>query len=164
MPIYEFYCSECHTIFNFLSPRIDTQKRPDCPRCGKPELERRASLFSISKGRTEEEGESGEDFPDIDESKMEQAMNMLSREAEGIDEDDPKQAAKLMRKLFDSTGLRMGGGMEEAMRRLEKGEDPEQVEADLGDVLEGEDLFEAPRKTLRRKLLPPEQDETLYDL
>lgn len=164
MPIYEFYCSECHTIFNFLSQRVNTTKRPPCPRCGKPKLDRRASLFAISKGRKDDDEGGEEELPDIDESKMEQAMNMLSREAEGIDEDDPKQAAKLMRKLFDSTGLRMGGGMEEAMRRLEKGEDPEQVEADLGDVLEGEDLFEAPRKTLRRKLLPPEQDETLYDL
>lgn len=163
MPIYEFYCSDCHTIFNFLSTRVDTEKRPDCPRCGRPRLERRASLFAISKGRKDHD-EEDEDLPDLDEAKMEQAMHLLSREAEGIDEDDPKQAAKLMRKLFDTTGLRMGAGMEEAMSRLERGEDPEQVEADLGDVLEGEDLFEGPKKTLRRKLLPPEEDETLYDL
>ncbi|XCN71926.1 MAG: FmdB family zinc ribbon protein [Candidatus Electrothrix aestuarii] len=35
MPIYEFYCQDCNTIFNFFSSRINTEKRPDCPKCGK---------------------------------------------------------------------------------------------------------------------------------
>ena len=46
MPIYEFYCPDCHTIFNFFSARIETEKRPDCPRCGRSKLERRMSVFS----------------------------------------------------------------------------------------------------------------------
>ena len=40
----------------------------------------------------------------------------------------------------------MAGGMEEALSRMEKGEDPEQIEADLGDVHEGEDPFIMARK------------------
>ena len=35
-----------------------------------------------------------------------------------------------MRKLTDVTGLKLGPGMEEALNRMEAGEDPEQVEAD----------------------------------
>lgn len=163
MPIYEFYCADCHTIFNFLSPRINTTKRPDCPLCGRPELERRVSLFAISKGRKESEEES-EDLPDIDESKMEQAMQMLSKEADKLDEEDPRQAAKLMRRLFDSTGLQMGSGMEEAIRRLEAGEDPDEVEAELGDAIEQEDIFQAAKKGNPRRLLAPYKDETIYDL
>ena len=31
MPVYEFYCPDCHMIFNFLSRRIDTRKRPPPP-------------------------------------------------------------------------------------------------------------------------------------
>jgi putative FmdB family regulatory protein len=35
MPIYEFYCPDCHTVFSFFSSRIDTAVRPACPQCGK---------------------------------------------------------------------------------------------------------------------------------
>ena len=45
---------------------------------------------------------------------MEKAMQMLSKEADHMDEDDPKHAANLMRKLSDMTGLHLGPGMEEA--------------------------------------------------
>ena len=104
-------------------------------------------------------------MPDVDESKLEQAMNMLAKEAENINEDDPRQAANLMRKLTDMTGLNMGPGMEEALARMEAGEDPEQIEAEMGDLLEGEDPFSFREKTL--KLLrerPPKVDEELYFL
>jgi len=57
----------------------------------------------------------------IDESKMEQAMNMLAGQAEQMNEDDPRQAAELMRKLSDMSGLKLGQGMEEALTRMEKG-------------------------------------------
>ncbi|MDZ7761847.1 MAG: zinc ribbon domain-containing protein [Desulfovermiculus sp.] len=160
MPIYEFYCSDCHTIFNFFTPRVNTSARPDCPQCGRSGLERRASLFSISKNRPDQDQD---DMPDIDESKMEQAMQMMSREAEGIDEDDPRQAAQLMKRLCSVTGLEMGPGMQEAMRRLEAGEDPDQVEADMGDVLENDELFTMARRGGRLKH-QPKVDETIYDL
>ncbi|HID97729.1 MAG TPA: zinc ribbon domain-containing protein [Thermodesulfobacteriaceae bacterium] len=168
MPVYEFYCPDCHRIFNFLSARIDTEKRPECPKCGRPDLERQVSLFAISKGRKEGEGDS---FPDIDEDRLEKAMASLASEAEGLDENDPRQAAGLMRRLFDATGMEMGSGMEEAIRRMEAGEDPDQIEEELGDVLEQEDPFGGLSgvggkglKTLRKKYLRPEVDEKLYRL
>jgi putative FmdB family regulatory protein len=127
MPVYEFYCPYCHRIFNFLSRRINTNKQPDCPRCGRQQLRRRVSMFAISKGRKEEDAA---DMPDIDEGRMEQAMQALMSEAEGLNEDDPRQAARLMRKLYETTGMEIGGSMEEAIRRMEAGEDPEQIEAE----------------------------------
>ncbi|MFP4034419.1 MAG: hypothetical protein ACLFT5_02815 [Desulfovermiculus sp.] len=102
-------------------------------------------------------------MPDIDESRMEQAMQMMAREAEGVDEDDPRQAAQLMKRLCSATGLEMGPGMQEAMRRLEAGEDPDQVEADLGDVLENDELFTMARRGGRMPRAPI-TDETIYDL
>jgi putative FmdB family regulatory protein len=163
MPIYEFYCDRCNTIFNFFSRTINTTKRPDCPTCRTTKLERRMSAFAVT-GRAKETGEL-DDLP-FDESKMEQAMQMLAGEAEHINEDDPKQAANLMRKLTDMTGLELGSGMEEALRRMEKGEDPEQIEAEMGDILEGEDPFQpAAKKGGRSGGRPaPRKDETLYDL
>jgi putative FmdB family regulatory protein len=162
MPIYEFYCKKCHMIFNFFSSTVNTDKKPLCPRCGKVRLDRQMSLFSRVKTR----GEGDEPpMPDMDESKMEQAMSLLAREAETMDENDPRQAANLMRKLSDMTGLNLGPGMEEALRRMEAGEDPDQIEEEMGDLLEGEDPFSFEGKSPGpRKTNPPRKDETLYEL
>ena len=82
-----------------------------------------------------------------------------------MDENDPRQTADLMRKLSDMTGLDLGGGMEEALQRMEAGEDPEKIEADMGDVLESDDLFTLKKNLVKEsKKHPPKVDETLYDL
>lgn len=161
MPIYEFYCSVCNTIYNFYSKRIDTETRPDCPKCGRTDLERQVSMFStIGKA-----GEEEDQFAGLDESKMEQALDSLMRESEHINEDDPKQMATLMRKFTDRTGINLGDNMEEAISRMERGEDPEQIEKEMGDLLDGDDFsFEAMKKRALSKSLPPAHDETLYDL
>ena len=163
MPIYEFYCDDCNMIFNFFSKSINTRKRPNCPKCNKKKLSRQMSAFAIT-GRASEDGDM-DDLP-FDESKMEQAMQMLAGEAENINEDDPKQAADLMRKLSNMTGMELGAGMEEALQRMESGEDPEQIEAELGDVLENEDPFimAAKKGGSSAKRPAPTRDETLYDL
>jgi hypothetical protein len=31
MPIYEFYCVDCNTLFNFFSKTINTQKNTQVP-------------------------------------------------------------------------------------------------------------------------------------
>jgi len=164
MPIYEFYCEDCHTIFNFFSRTVNTTKRPVCPKCKKKKLQRQVSAFAFT-GKAKESSDL-DDLP-FDESKMEQAMNMLAGEAEKMNEDDPRQAANLMRKLSDMTGMQMGSGMEEALQRMESGEDPEQVEAEMGDILEGEEPFILPDKKgkgIKAKRPAPKRDEALYDL
>ncbi len=164
MPIYEFYCQECNTIFNFFSRSVNTEKIPVCPKCLDVELSRRMSLFSVS-GKAKEEGDM-DDLP-FDESKMEKAMGYLACEADSINEDDPRQAADLMRKLTGMTGLKLGDGMEEALSRMEKGDDPDEIEAQMGDLLENEDPFKMSGKkqdSAGRRRLPPNYDETLYDL
>jgi hypothetical protein len=70
-----------------------------------------------------------------------------------------------MRKLTDATGLSLGDGMEEALHRLEKGEDPDRIEAEMGDLLEGEDPFTVQGRKMKGGRKPkPRVDETLYDL
>ena len=164
MPIYEFYCSDCNVIFNFFSRTVNTSKKPKCPRCKKKALSRQVSLFSFT-GKAKEDGDM-DDLP-IDESKMEKAMEALAGEADKINEDDPRPAANLMRKLSDMTGLKLGSGMEEALARMEKGEDPETIEAEMGDLLEGEEPFELPGKNVggaKANRPAPTKDDTLYDL
>jgi hypothetical protein len=136
-----------------------------CPKCdtGKP-LSRQVSMFAVT-GRASEDG-GDEDLP-FDESKMEKAMAMLEKEAGNINEDDPRQAANLMRKLSDMTGMQLGDGMTEALRRMENGEDPDQIEAEMGTLLENEEPFILPGgkgKLASISDLKPKKDETLYDL
>ena len=162
MPIYEFYCQNCNTIFNFFSRSVNTTKRPFCPKCKQKKLKRQMSTFSRLKGAKEENDL--DDLP-IDEAKMEKAMGMLAQEAEGVNEDDPRQAANLMRKFTDATGVSLGPGMEEALKRMEAGEDPEQIEAEMGDLIEEEEPFMFDKKKgLRVKQARPYRDETLYEL
>ena len=167
MPIYEFYCADCHVVFNFLARRPNTTKRPACPRCGRPRLERKISRFAISKGRSE--SDAGEDpLAGVYEAQMERVMAEMAQEFEGASEDDPRQMARMMRRLYDGTGLPMGHGMEEAMRRMEAGEDPDTIETEMGDLLDNEDMLFGPGKSglkgMTRRLRPPEVDAKLYDL
>ncbi len=141
MPIYEFYCSNCHTIYSFFARRVDTETVPACPKHARHRLQRQMSRFAISRGR-------GDTPPilmpaDMDDEKMEQAMMQLAGEAENLNEDDPQAMARMMRKLMNSTGMQLGPGMEEAIRRMEAGEDPDKVEEEMGEVLDGEDPFGA---------------------
>lgn len=164
MPIYEFYCPDCNTIYNFYSTKVNTEKIPHCPKCARERLERILSPFAtIRRSRTE--GEDELPLPDLDEEKMERAMAALVDEAESIDEDDPRQAARLMRKLSDLAGLNLGPAMEEAIERMEAGQDPEEIEEQMGDLLEEADpaqLFQKKGGKPRRRA--PKVDETLYSL
>ncbi len=171
MPVYEFYCPDCHTIYNFLSRRVNTTRQPDCPRCGRPALERQVSIFAISSGRGDEGEGDGPDLPDLDEARLERALEGLAGELDSVDENDPRAMARVMRKLYGATGMKLGDGMEEAIRRMEAGEDPDRIEEELGDVLEEEDPFGAlgegragGLRAIRRRLLPARVDETLYEL
>ncbi|HKQ60936.1 MAG TPA: zinc ribbon domain-containing protein [Candidatus Polarisedimenticolaceae bacterium] len=162
MPIYEFYCAGCHRIFNFLSRTGDTSRRPDCPRCGRPRLERRPSRFAISKGRPAA-GAEGEG----DDAQLDAALESLAGEAERLDESDPRQVAGLMRRLHERTGMPLGTGMEEAIRRMEAGEDPDAVEDRLGELLDAEEPEASGGRVLgalRRRLRPPAVDTQLYEL
>lgn len=168
MPIYEHYCPDCHTLFNFFSRTVKPDRKPDCPKCGRKGLERQISLFAVT-GHKKEEGAGSEDFP-VDESRMESAMAAMAGELEGSNAEDPKSAAQMMRKLSRMTGLEFGGSMQEALSRMEAGEDPETIEAELGDRMEQEPPFILPdggkggkpaaaggRNVLKR-------DPNLYDL
>lgn len=161
--MYEFYCHICNTIYTFFSRTINTEKTPDCPACKKNTLSRQISRFSFTgKSKKDQDGDS--EFPDlpIDESKMERAMQALASEAENISEDNPRQAANLMRKLTDMTGLKLGDKMEDALSRMEAGEDPEAIEQQMGDIDES-DLFKVEvSRSFRQKR--PLRDDTLYEM
>ena len=168
MPIYEFYCPDCHLIMNFFSHSVNTTKRPACPHCKRRHLQREVSLFATGGGGKEDDGLG--DLP-IDESKMASAIEALASEAGAMNEDDPRAAAQLMRKFSNMTGMDFNEGIETALQRMEAGEDPEAIESEMGGALDDEDPFVlggkkgpkgAPGKGSKRGA--PRRDETFYDM
>ena len=51
-----------------------------------------------------------------------------------IEKGDPRAIARLMRQMSDETGVPMEPEMEGVLNRLEAGEDPESIEADMDDL------------------------------
>ena len=104
----------------------------------------------------------------MDDPRMEQAMESLMRESEGLDENDPRQVVQMMRKLHQTAGMPLDEKTEEAIRRMEAGDSPEKIEEEMGDVFgdEGGPMPEEPGGRLRRlaRRRPPKVDETLFDM
>ena len=165
MPIYEFLCPDCNTIFKFFSRSINTESTPGCPKCKKDILEKQISLFATTSGKSEDSGgdDPMENFP-VDETKMAHAMEKLMGEAEGMNEEDPRQAAKLMQRLSDMTGLKYNDTIQEALSRMEAGEDPDTIEAQMSDAFDDENPFVMPGKKGGKGTLPLRYDDTLYEM
>ena len=114
----------------------------------------------------------GEGSEDPDDPRMERALAEMEREFAGLSEEnpDPRTLGRMMRRMAELTGQRMPGEFEEMTRRLEAGEDPDRLEAEYGDVLEGMDdsvepAGEPPAAGRRlRRFLPPQRDPKLYEL
>lgn len=176
MPIYEFFCSDCHRVYQFFSSRIDTEASPACPRCGRAELPRKPATFSTLRHRSSGDDEGDEFLPaGMDEARMEAALESVMSEMEaagGMAEEsaeDPRLMAKMMRRFGEAAGLEPGGRMEEMLARMEAGEDPDSLEDEMGDELdESDDLSDLFRlkKALghARRSRRPETDPELYFL
>jgi putative FmdB family regulatory protein len=142
MPIYEFACPKCRRIFSFLSRRANPDRQPVCPRCGSRRLEKLISRFAFTRNRPEPAAtDAGEEspqgpLPDLDDPRVARAMAEMERDMEHLDENNPRHLAHMMRKMKDL--LPPGAAPKEldvAIKRLEAGEDPEKIEADMGDML-----------------------------
>jgi len=166
MPIYEFYCSDCHTVFSFFSAAIDTETRPGCPKCKRPGLERKPSTFATLR----HDGDDSDDpLERLSEDKLDQVLGTMAGDLAGLDEgdEDPRALAGVFRRLGEAAGLEPGPRLEEMLARLEAGEDPEGLEDELGGDLDEDgdamsELFRGRRALARRRR--PRVDDTLYFL
>lgn len=115
MPIYEYLCTACNTIFQFLvrSSSVDGEESPACPSCGDRGMSRVMSSFSV--------GASNSSPDDMNDDLM----------PAGMDEEDPRAMAAAIRRMADSMGEELEPEVVEALVRLESGEDPETVEREL---------------------------------
>lgn len=167
MPVYEYLCPSCNRIYSFLTPSANSDRQPVCPRCQATNLEKQVSRFAFvrggARGRSKPVVDEGDvspgGVPDMGDPRMEREMMRLMGEAEHMDENDPRQLGRLMRRMTELAGDPLDAEMEEAVRRLEAGEDPDKIEEDLGDLLGGggEDEGYGPRGG-------PSYDDGLYPL
>jgi hypothetical protein len=137
MPIYEFFCPQTNKIYSFYARSLALAgKTPRCPDNPKYRMERMISSFSVAGKKKEEKGPSTGADPEF--PHMDKAMAEMERDFSGIDEanPDPRQLARMMRKMSGLTGEKMPETMNEMIRRMEAGEDPEKLEAEYGDALE----------------------------
>ena len=92
MPVYEFLCAPCNRIFSFHSFKVDPDKVPACPKCGATDLRRVPSRFGVGAASKTSGDEAG---GDLDDPRLEREMMKLMRDAEHMDENDPRTGKNL---------------------------------------------------------------------
>jgi hypothetical protein len=110
-------------------------------------------------------------FANVDEAQMERLMSEMAT-AFGEDgesgTENPQDMARMMHKLFSLTGMQPSAAIQEAMRRMEAGEDPDRIDEEMGDLLDAEEPMFGEgggiKGRLRRYIEPPNIDPELYDL
>lgn len=144
MPIYEYYCPDNHTVYQFYAKTLAQGKLiPKCPDNPAYRMQKLVSSFAVtSGGQGEKEPAEAADpaggTASADDTRMEAAMNAMEREFGQVDENDPKAMGRMMRRMAELTGEKLDGEMEEVVRKLEEGADPDSLEEQLGDGPEGD--------------------------
>lgn len=115
MPIYDFRCQTCgaHVALRISYSDYDTTQ-PICPQCGQATLVRRITAVRVAKS-TEQRLDKLADF---------------SRFAD-VDENDPRAMGRMLREMAAEAGEDLGGEFGAVVERLEAGDAPEAIEADL---------------------------------
>jgi hypothetical protein len=177
MPIYEYYCPDNHRIYQFFAKTISQGRTvPKCPDNPDFRMRKVISVFSVGSpsspsdapqsGAKEGFDAAGAD-PESggpDDGRMNAAMEAMEREFSSVDENDPRAMGRMMRRMTELTGEKIDGEMEEVVRKLEEGADPEALEEQLGgDGPPASEDPKEPRPRFRTRRGPPLRDPKLYD-
>jgi len=171
MPIYEFYSPDSHRIYSFLAKRfLKEGEVPICPDEPKNRMEKIVSAFAFTGRAKEVVKKEGESEAGMD-PRMEQEMMKMADEFSKMDEKnpDPRVMGRMMRRMMEASGQKLPAEMGEMLQRLEKGENPDKLEEEYGDVMEKMEGVEGVgeekedwKMRLRRRM-PPRRDPKLYE-
>jgi putative FmdB family regulatory protein len=118
MPLYEYRCQSCqHRVSIRMSYNEYDNGHPKCSHCQSDRLQRLISRVRV--GRSED-------------SRMEALADPDNFGA--VDENDPRSVGKFMRRMGSEMGEDMGPEFNEMVGRLEAGESPESIEADIPEI------------------------------
>lgn len=123
MPIYEYYCGVCRkrvSVF-FRTMSSASNENAVCPNCHQQNLRRLVSRVAVLKS---------------EESRMDDLADpsLMS----GLESEDPRALAHMMRKMSNEMGEPLDGEMTEVLDRLESGESPEAIEKSMPELAGGE--------------------------
>jgi putative FmdB family regulatory protein len=105
MPIYEFRCQRCRKRFTILTLRVSEPVEAVCDKCGSRAADRLMSRFAMPKS---------------EEARLDRLSDPSS--LGDLDENDPKSAARWMRKMSREMGEDMGGeDVDEMLDEMESG-------------------------------------------
>lgn len=119
MPIYEYHCLDCRrrvsVFFRSMSQASDDAAR--CPVCNGANLRRLVSRVAVLRSE-------------------ESRLDTLGSESlmAGLETEDPRALAGMMRKMSDEMGEPLDPEMHEVVQRLERGESPEAIEQSMPDL------------------------------
>jgi hypothetical protein len=139
MPIYEYYCPDNHTVYQFYAKTLAQGRTiPACPDNPKYRMVKAVSNFAVTSGGRKDaaasapDGAGGEGPDAAEDARMEAAMSAMESEFSSVDENDPRAMGRMMRRMAELTGGKIDGEMEEVVRKLEEGTDPDALEDQLG--------------------------------
>ena len=117
MPNYEYQCLDCLKTFErFFTFTEYENKAAKCTHCSSGNVRRKIGRIRVARS---------------DESHMESLADPGNLDK--IDE-DPRSLGQMMRQMSSQLGEDMGSEFNEVVNRLESGQSPESIEADMPDL------------------------------
>lgn len=126
MPIYEYKCEDCgRKVSLFFGSFSVAEQRAsageiECPRCSSKKLHKLMSRVNMVRAGS---AMSEDTLPaDMDNDMF-----------AGLEDDDPRSVARWARRMKDTIGedMEMGPEFDQALARIESGEDPDKVMEDM---------------------------------
>lgn len=125
MPIYDYFCLNCRRRVSLFYRTLSAAAvaTPTCSYCGSPKVRRLVSRVSVVKS---------------EDARLDNLADpsML----DGLDEEDPRAMARMMRRMSDELGEEMDPEFGEVIDRLESGQSPEDIEKVMPDLAGNDDV------------------------
>jgi hypothetical protein len=150
MPIYEYYSYDTNKIYKFFATSISQKDVvPKCPDGEEFRMERMLSSFAIT-GKTRKSRKDGEapmsiNDVDMEDPRVKSLFREMEKTVEGMDPEnpDPRIMGRFLRRIGDTLGDKFDDEVEEVIRKLEEGHDPESLEQNFEGVLgESDDPYD----------------------
>lgn len=121
MPIYEYRCQDCGRTTTVFVRTIGDDPELTCGSCGGDSMTRVISRVAVLRS---------------EDSRLESLADPSN--LAGLDEEDPRSLGRFMRQMSREMGEDLGPEFDEVVDRLEAGQSPEDIEADMPDL--GDDV------------------------